>query len=266
MSTASAPNGMEELARPGYQWAPVVDGVFALAVWDHSWGSYNDCYLVVDDRGLTLVDTGKSDHGPALLDALTDIGRVPGDVRTVLATHGHHDHVGGSGVFPDALKKIHREDHGLIPEPLRVQFQPDLPSTGTVGNFECVLLGQHTTGSVGLFHHPTSVLFCGDHVCFFGAPLPDGQLVSPAADTRDRFRKVAAAWHSTWPPAGQATEEIDADLARRPPQDQRRYDFERFQVGVAALRQFRAAALCTGHGPVLVGGIQDFLADLAADR
>lgn len=142
---------MEANGHSAYQHEKVVDGVHALAIWDTSWNSFNDCHLVVDDDGLTLVDSGKTEHAELLAAALKEIGHSPDDVRRVLATHGHQDHVGGSWLFRGATKRIHPEDSELIPSDQRAQFLPDLPSQGSVGNFECVLLGQHTSGSVALF-------------------------------------------------------------------------------------------------------------------
>lgn len=249
--------------QPRYQWEPVVKGVFALAVWDDSWSSYNDCYVVVEQHGLTLVDTGKSDHAGLLAGALTELGYHPRAVRTVLATHGHRDHIGGSLLFSEATKQIHAADFDLLPQDLRSEFLADLTAHGPVENFDCVLLRQHTAGSVALFHRPTKVLFCGDHICFFGRPLPAGRLVGPAQEARDGFKQFVAGWRSSWPPGEEARREMDADLAQRPAQDQQRYDFDLFRKGLLVLTEFDAVALCTGHGPVLMGNVREFLEDLS---
>ena len=51
-------------------------------------------YLVEDDDGLLLVDTGLPRSRAQLLQALSLIGRTIDDVRAVVLTHGHFDHVG----------------------------------------------------------------------------------------------------------------------------------------------------------------------------
>ncbi len=64
----------------GYLVEEAGTGLHALAVWDESSGSYNNCYLLREDgdRGRAiLIDSGKSEHAPALLAALA---RRPGDV------------------------------------------------------------------------------------------------------------------------------------------------------------------------------------------
>ncbi|MDE3721963.1 MBL fold metallo-hydrolase [Nocardiopsis sp. N85] len=48
-------------------------------------------YLMETDEGLVLVDSGLPDHSAVLLDA---VARVGGDLRAVVLTHGHADHIG----------------------------------------------------------------------------------------------------------------------------------------------------------------------------
>jgi len=45
--------------------------------------------------GWTLVDTGVGSSGARIRSALTALGAAPGDLRRVLLTHHHSDHVGG---------------------------------------------------------------------------------------------------------------------------------------------------------------------------
>jgi glyoxylase-like metal-dependent hydrolase (beta-lactamase superfamily II) len=51
-------------------------------------------YLIVDD-GVTVIDSGGPGQGERVLAALREVGRSADDVRHVLLTHAHIDHVGG---------------------------------------------------------------------------------------------------------------------------------------------------------------------------
>jgi glyoxylase-like metal-dependent hydrolase (beta-lactamase superfamily II) len=66
----------------------VVDGVFEIPL------GYVNVHVVVTDDGLVLVDTGLPGRAPVIERALKGIRRSLGEVRTVLVTHHHPDHVG----------------------------------------------------------------------------------------------------------------------------------------------------------------------------
>ena len=70
-----------------YQLEIVTKNVYALAVWDSSWNSYNNCYILTDDGGVTLIDSGKAEHSPILLQALAQLQKSSEDVATLVATH-----------------------------------------------------------------------------------------------------------------------------------------------------------------------------------
>ncbi|HEU4464954.1 MAG TPA: MBL fold metallo-hydrolase [Agromyces sp.] len=61
------------------------------------------CYLLIDDRGVTLVDAGLAGQYRELLDELDAAGRTIDDVRAVILTHGDTDHIG----FAERLRREH---------------------------------------------------------------------------------------------------------------------------------------------------------------
>lgn len=53
-------------------------------------------YVVEDDDGLTLIDSGWPDSWPAITDALVSLNRPASDVKALLLTHSHVDHMGAA--------------------------------------------------------------------------------------------------------------------------------------------------------------------------
>ena len=56
-------------------------------------------YLVEADNGLVLVDTGLPGSERRILSAIGQLGRKPSDVKLVLLTHRHLDHIGSSAAM-----------------------------------------------------------------------------------------------------------------------------------------------------------------------
>ncbi|OUE10454.1 putative metallo-hydrolase YflN [Clavibacter michiganensis] len=82
--------------------------------------AYVNAYLVEDDDGVTLVDTAFPDTWPHLLRSLAAIGRTPDDVRAVVLTHGHFDHVGSAARAARELGvpvHVHPDDAGIARHP-----------------------------------------------------------------------------------------------------------------------------------------------------
>ncbi|HEY9075889.1 MAG TPA: MBL fold metallo-hydrolase [Anaerolineaceae bacterium] len=65
----------------------VVSGVYQVTL-----GFVN--VFLIDCDGLTLIDTGISTSAGKILRAVAELGRKPADIRHILITHLHQDHVG----------------------------------------------------------------------------------------------------------------------------------------------------------------------------
>src|SRR2546430_3847495 len=80
-------------------------------------------YLIRGDRPC-LVETGTAPSAPVVRDALTELGVGPGDLATVVVTHIHLDHAGGTGdiaaMFPGAQIVVHQLGARHLADPSRL--------------------------------------------------------------------------------------------------------------------------------------------------
>jgi glyoxylase-like metal-dependent hydrolase (beta-lactamase superfamily II) len=67
---------------------PIVPGLYVIPL-----GPVNT--FLLDDDGLTLIDTGVPGSGQKIVQAIRELGRQPDEIRRILITHCHPDHAGG---------------------------------------------------------------------------------------------------------------------------------------------------------------------------
>lgn len=80
----------------------------------HPWDS--SAYLIKGDEP-TLIDCGSTEGYPAMKKALQSFGYQPRDIKRVIATHGHWDHVSGMARLreeSDAKLYIHQADRAAV--------------------------------------------------------------------------------------------------------------------------------------------------------
>ena len=196
-----------------------------------------NCYLVLEDDGLTLVDSTMS--SPAA-DVAAQVRVLGLELRRIALTHAHGDHVGGvAGVrerFPGVEVSIGERDGRLLAgdksldadEPqspvkgwfAKVDWQPDrlLKPGDRMGSLEVVAAPGHTPGQVAFLDVRDRSLIAGDALQTRGGIAVSGVL-------RPLFPFPAlATWHK---PTALATAET--------------------------LRRLEPARLAIGHGDVLEG-------------
>ncbi|GHD42414.1 MBL fold metallo-hydrolase [Streptomyces galbus] len=174
----------------------------------------DNAFLVEGDDGFTLVDVGWARAPVALLKAVADLGRKPSDIRRVVLTHAHPDHVQGAAELQRRLHArilIHPADLpwlevGRVPPAGRsgcagrlLDRLPKLHWTpfsadGTVsdgevldgsGGLRVVHTPGHTPGHIVLCHEPTGTALMGDAVFHRG-----GLAVGPAALAADPALRI----------------------------------------------------------------------------
>ncbi len=150
-------------------------------------------YLIIEPDGLTLVDSGLPGAQKRILAAAQALGHAPGDVRRILLTHQHIDHVGGApalvkatgaevyapvGDTPAIEGKAPREKPsgpvGMIftvmmalqlrPTMVNHQMQAGeaLPVFASEGGLQVVATPGHTVGHVSFYLPSRKLLFAGD--------------------------------------------------------------------------------------------------------
>lgn len=88
----------------------VAEGVVRLGTDKVNW------FLLADDSGVTIVDCAMPAYFPQLDEGLAFLGRTRSDVRAIILTHGHADHVGFAERARTELGVpvyVHRDDENL---------------------------------------------------------------------------------------------------------------------------------------------------------
>jgi glyoxylase-like metal-dependent hydrolase (beta-lactamase superfamily II) len=177
--------------------------------------------FIIDRDNLTIIDTGIPGSGKKILAHIRDtLHRDPADVRSVIITHFHLDHIGGVTALKNASPALEiaigNADAGYVdgslPLPvnpglrgllLRVAgfimkpdlFRPDilLGDGNVISGLRCIALPGHTPGSIGLLDQSAGALFCSDLLRYDGTRLAEGPSYATMdlAASRASIRKIA---------------------------------------------------------------------------
>ena len=188
---------------------------------------YVNAFLIAGDNGLTLVDSGLPRKKDSILRAVAGLGRQPADLKEILITHHHIDHMGSLGDLKEATgakSYVHPLDSPIVrgdrPQPgpnpasllgkfagpLIERFGP-APTTAAVdvevadgeelaaaGGIRAVHTPGHTPGHLSfLLPREGGVLFAGDaaaHVIRLGLPI--GMFTADREQAKESVRKLAA--------------------------------------------------------------------------
>ena len=180
-------------------------------------------YIWRDDSGATLIDTGAADGGGEIALALDEIGLAPQDIRRVVLTHFHDDHVGAAAEiceWGDVEVVAHAADAPVIrgaaavPPPnltqdeqvIHEQVAADLPpappapvhrevADGEVldfgGGAHVVAVPGHTDGSIALHLPEHRLLLTGDAVAEHVGRIMLGVFNLDTAQAAESMRRLA---------------------------------------------------------------------------
>ncbi|MFA4825576.1 MAG: MBL fold metallo-hydrolase [Methanoregula sp.] len=185
-------------------------------------GVNGNCYILVRD-GLTVIDTGlPAGSGKKILSYIRNtMYREPTEIKTIVLTHFHIDHIGGVAILknaaPGAKVAIGKADAGYVTGQIPLPVYPGLRGfllriAGAIMNpgvfsldillndgdhidgLLCIHLPGHTPGSMGFYDERTKTLYAGDILRYDGTSITGG----PPLFTMDRdsvhqsIRKLAS--------------------------------------------------------------------------
>jgi glyoxylase-like metal-dependent hydrolase (beta-lactamase superfamily II) len=151
----------------------------------------DNAYLIDGDDGLTLVDVGRSKVVEPLLHTITELGHDPAELRRIVLTHAHPDHVQGAPAlreYTGARILIHNVDaswlsEGRVPtngrsgagarryDQLKAAHWTPIEPDATLedgeliagsGGLRVIHTPGHSPGHIALLHEPTRTVLVGD--------------------------------------------------------------------------------------------------------
>ncbi len=186
---AYAARHAELLDKPGRHYVEQERGyVHPFQIFGNVWyvgDSWVCVHLIDTGDGLLLLDSGNIGATAMLVNAIWEAGFRPADVRWIIHSHGHLDHIGAACFFkrmfgtklylgaPDAemfrtrpalsfIQGAHNAQEGLFEPDVEINDGDRLVLGGTT--LDCRLVPGHTAGCVALFfdaHDGDKTLRCG---------------------------------------------------------------------------------------------------------
>ena len=198
----------------------IVSGVYGIAM------AYVNAFLIAGEDGLALVDSGLPKRKDTILSTVAGIARQPADLKHILITHYHVDHVGSLADLKeasDAKSYVHPADSPVVrgdePQPgpnrssllgklvgplverlapeaaaaavdVEIQDGEELPIAGGI---KVLHTPGHTPGHLAFLLPASKVLFVGDAAAnILGLRTPIGMYTVDPEQAKESIRKLAA--------------------------------------------------------------------------
>lgn len=153
--------------------------------------AHANVYLVINGKELTIIDTGTPGNAKKIIDYVEKKGFQPTDVKFIVLTHYHMDHMGSAKQLKDltsAQVAVHENDADYVsgqrqmpapkqarpratitiePVPVDIRLKGGDRIAGLVVHF----LPGHTEGSIMLLDEKRKVLFTGDSLRYDGKEI-----------------------------------------------------------------------------------------------
>lgn len=185
-------------------------------------------YLVEGADRLALIDTGYPRSTDAVLRAIAALGRRPEDLREIVITHCHADHMGslaeiaertgaqvcvhaadaavvrgdqpmpefrGGNIFASAALRVSGMIMGKPPKPSRVDRELQDGDELEVGDLKVMHTPGHTAGHIALHMPSKRALFVGDAIFNFpvlGLRPPAAMVSADTAQAKESIRRLAS--------------------------------------------------------------------------
>jgi len=175
-------------------------------------------YLLVNDE-ITLIDTGMPGSAGTIFDYVKNvIKRQPEDIKTIIITHHHFDHVGSLYKIKNltgAKVAIHKDDADFIngksshegPAFLKfmvklleiiyrskpVEADIILKDGDQMGDYRVIHTPGHTQGSICLYNPNNKVIFVGDNLIYDKGVIkgPGERLIPDSENYKKSMEKLA---------------------------------------------------------------------------
>lgn len=128
----------------------VADGLYVIPA-----GQVNT-FLLDSPEGCTLIDTGYPGKADTILQAVRDLGKQPSDIRHIVVTHAHPDHIGSLAALKHATGAeayIHPLDAPIASQ--GTGFRPLTPAPGVLNGilFRIFVRSVDRVESATIEHH-----------------------------------------------------------------------------------------------------------------